>query len=159
MKQEQFHFFFRSHNPFSNWYKCDFTIDDIKFNYVEQAMMYYKAKLFKDDKIVDEILLSNNPKEQKSLGRKVKNFDNVIWEKERNNIVYKCLEAKFTQNKDLLEMLLKTHHKTLVKASPYDTIWGIGLDSNDVKAKNRNTWRGLNLLGELLTKLIEDLMK
>lgn len=35
----------------------------------------------------------------------------------------------------------------LVEASPYDRIWGIGLQAMDERAKHPNTWEGQNLLG------------
>lgn len=53
--------------------------------------------------------------------------------------------------------MLLTYPKTLVEASPYDRIWGIGLSENDPKAWNKLTWRGKNLLGEILTTVRERL--
>ena len=35
--------------------------------------------------------------------------------------------AKFSQNSRLKAILLSTEDKIIVEASPYDTIWGIGL--------------------------------
>lgn len=35
----------------------------------------------------------------------------------------------------------------LVEASPYDRIWGIGLQAMDERAKHPNTWEGQNLPG------------
>lgn len=53
--------------------------------------------------------------------------------------------------------MLLTYSKTLVEASPYDRIWGIGLSENDPKAWNKLTWREKNLLGEILTTVRERL--
>jgi len=53
-------------------------------------------------------------------------------------------------------MLLRTEG-TLVEASPYDVIWGIGLKSTDPDAQSRATWKGLNWLGEVLTKVRDTL--
>ncbi len=75
----------------------------------------------------------------------------------REGIVYTGNYAKFTQNPELKEQLLATRATTLVEASPYDRIWGIGLGEDDVRAKNRQTWKGLNLLGEILTRVREAL--
>lgn len=38
-------------------------------------------------------------------------------------------------------------HLSLVEASPYDRIWGIGLKATDEKAQNPASWQGQNLLG------------
>lgn len=56
-------------------------------------------------------------------------------------------------------MLFKTYPKTLVQVSPIDIIWGIGLTEEDRRAWNRETWRGQNLLGEILTKARDKLME
>lgn len=89
----------------------------------------------------------------KALGKKVKNYDDAIWIENRERIVEEGNFAKFSQNADLKEALLATKGTTLVEASPYDTIWGIGLKEDDVRAKNVATWRGLNLLGKILTNI------
>ena len=43
--------------------------------------------LFKDDEIAEKILKSDNPKNQKALGRQVKNFDETIWKEKSCEIV------------------------------------------------------------------------
>ncbi|RAV02661.1 hypothetical protein DQG13_09125 [Paenibacillus sp. YN15] len=37
-------------------------------------------------------------------------------------------------------------------------MWGVGLEEDDPRIKNRATWRGTNWLGEILTKLREELL-
>lgn len=56
-------------------------------------------------------------------------------------------------------MLFSTYPKTLVHASPLDSIWGIELSAEDKRAWNKDTWRGQNLLGEILTKVRDKLME
>ncbi|MEO1052399.1 MAG: NADAR family protein [Bacteroidota bacterium] len=157
--QEQFTFFWKSASPFSNWHPAEFEIDGLLFNCAEQYMMYGKAVLFGDKEMAVKILEADSPGRQKSLGRKVRNFDANIWNKQCKQIVYDANYAKFTQNENLLKYLLKTKGTTLVEASPVDNIWGIGLSEDNPKAQNRSTWRGKNWLGEVLTKLREDLIE
>ena len=38
------------------------------------------------------------------------------------------LEAKISQNPELKIKLINTNNAILVEASPYDTVWGIGLN-------------------------------
>lgn len=64
-------------------------------------------------------------------------------------------KAKFSQNKELKEILLNTENKVLVEASPQDRIWGIGLEQNNFDAVNPAKWRGLNLLGFALMEVRE----
>ena len=88
----------------------------------------------------------------------VAGFNKEQWEQVARDVVYKGCYAKFTQNQDLKQALLATAGTTLVEASPEDRIWGIGLRKTDPRALNRATWRGTNWLGEILTKVREDLL-
>ncbi len=157
MEKEDFIYFWGNQSPFSNWYKIDFEVDNITFNCSEQYMMYHKALLFKDHTIAEQILNTKNQKKKKALGRKVSNFNAIIWEEKCREIVYEGNKQKFSQNEDILNDLFETKGKTLVEASPVDAIWGIGLAENDPRAKTRHTWRGKNWLGEVLTQLRDDL--
>lgn len=154
----RFEFFFTDANPFSQWYPCTFTVGENTFNCAEQYMMHGKALLFGDTATAAKILAAAHPREHKALGRKVKPFDDVIWKRERLAIVRAGSHAKFTQNADLLEKLLATKGSTLVEASPYDKIWGIGLAATDPRAKDPAQWKGQNLLGKILTELRDQLL-
>lgn len=134
-------------DQFSQWYKSNFTIDDITFSSCEQYMMYKKAMLFGDDKIAELILLSDEPVDQKALGRKVKNFDRDIWDEHCFSFVYQGNYAKFSQNEELKNQLQLTGDRIIVEASPYDKIWGIKMDVGDDSIENPENWRGQNLLG------------
>jgi len=142
----------------SNWYLSDFVVDDIIFHSGEQWFMYSKANLFADEDTKSKILhysldRPSDNKKIKSLGREVKEFDEVFWRRYREDLVYKGLYAKFSQNEDLKQKLLATGDKMLVEASPYDKIWGIGLSRWDYAAQDMNQWKGLNLLGKVLMRV------
>lgn len=165
---EKFTFFWQARSPFSQFHPAKFTSkplvittsDDEKgytFLHCEQWMMFNKAKLFKDEKSAAMIMAATEPVQCKALGRKVQNFNENVWKKENERIVLIGNHCKFTQNSSLLEKLLETDGTTLVEASPMDRLYGIGLSAKNPKALNRSTWRGKNLLGELLTRLREDL--
>ena len=151
MSEESFHMFWGG--PFSQWCPSRFNIDGRSFNCAEQYMMWSKATLFGNDEKATQILDSGSPREQKALGRQVSNFDTDRWNQVACYYVYKGNLAKFTQNPDLLQDLLDTYPLTLVEASPYDKIWGIGLDAKDPRAYDRSTWLGTNWLGQVLTDL------
>jgi hypothetical protein len=142
---------------YSQWHKAPMTIDRVDFTTCEQYMMYQKAMLFNDKDIAYQILLTNNAKEQKSLGRMVQNFDKAVWDKACLGIVYKGNYAKFTQNEDLREQLLSTGDRILVEASPLDSIWGIGMSEDDAAVENPANWKGLNLLGQAITLVKQEL--
>lgn len=44
-----------------------------------------------------------------------------------------------------------------VSTSPYDTIWGVGLAAHDPRVEDPTQWRGTNWLGQVLTRLRDDL--
>jgi ribA/ribD-fused uncharacterized protein len=152
-----FTFFFTEASPFSQWYRCTFTANDVAFTCAEQYMMHGKAVLFGDDDAAAQILVAAHPREHKALGRKVRGFDDAVWRREREAIVMAGNRAKFTQNPDLRALLLATAGTTLVEASPYDRIWGIGLAASDPRAQDPDQWRGQNLLGKILTALRDEL--
>ena len=153
-------FFFRANSPFSNFYKCKFIDERIEFNCMEQYMMYHKAFYFQDYNISKLILKTPyNPKEYKALGRKVKGFNDKDWDMYKKECVYLGCYSKFTQNKELLDKLLATKGTELVEASPYDRIWGCGLSEDDARIQDKKNWTGLNLLGEILTELRDNLLE
>jgi len=153
-----FTFFFTEASPFSQWYRCTFGAGGRAFNCAEQYMMHGKALLFGDAEIAAEILAADHPREHKALGRKVRGFDDAVWRREREGIVLAGNRAKFTQDLALREQLLATRGTTLVEASPYDRIWGIGLAATDPRAQDPKQWRGQNLLGRILTALRDELL-
>ena len=68
------------------------------------------------------------------------------WEQVKEDVMFKALQAKFTQHEYLRRMLVETKERKLVEHSPYDSYWG---DGGDGSGKNR--------LGELLMILRGDL--
>lgn len=149
---EKFTFFHSG--PFSQWHPSQFVDEDsIEYSCAEQYMMYKKAVLFGDSTSAKKILKTRNPREQKCLGRKIKGFKESTWKKHREEIVFRGNLLKFGQNPTLQKRLLETTGTTLVEASPADQIWGIGLREGDQRTLCRKTWRGLNLLGEILVKV------
>jgi len=153
--EEKFTFFWQG--PLSQWHMRKFIIDGIEYNCNEQWMMAEKARLFNDRATEILILEEKSPKKQKALGRDVKPFNEDVWNQHDMEIVEKGNYAKFTQNMDLLKILLAGEGTTFVEASPYDKIWGIGLAANDPRAKNRSQWKGQNKLGIVLTRLCNKL--
>ena len=139
-----------------------------------------------DEESADKVLKTDQPRAQKALGRKVKNFNEDLWNRNCYDIVkkgnfhkvcnrkisLKCNSHtpqhshvlshvlywfKFTQNEELNRALMETEGTTLVEASPVDKMWGIGLDAESPDAKSYKTWKGTNLLGFALTDVREQI--
>jgi len=156
--KEEFTFFWNG--PLSQWEPSIFILDDIEYNCAEQYMMAEKARLFSDNESLDQIMEAENPATHQKLGRLIKSFDNDIWQEDEENgfpccwnIVWRGNMAKYSQNSHLLKILMATKGTTLVEASPYDLIWGIGLKASDSRVNNRENWTGKNWLGKVLTSV------
>lgn len=148
--------FFYSHHGykyacFSNFYPVDFTVDGIKFNCSEQYLMYHKCLTFDKDNIclLSEILNERDPKKIKQFGRSVRNYNEQIWNRIRQNIMIQGLVGKFSQSSELCEILLNTGDKIIYEASKYDRIWGIGYYPSEIVGVSFNNF-GMNLLGKSL---------
>ncbi len=168
MGNEKFTFFWIE-GPFSQWSNYGFKLagkkygtneewEELYYNCAEQWMMACKARHFGDVETFSKIMKTDNPREQKKLGRQVKGFSVNIWSKVACQYVYEGNVAKFIQNPEARRKLFETVGTTLVEASPKDIIWGIGLGSDDPDALDRSKWKGLNWLGETLTKVRDDLI-
>lgn len=144
---------------FSQWAPSNFIYRGIKFNTAEQFMMYMKARVMGDDASASLILNARQPAEQKRLGRTVKNFDPILWDKVKQDIVYLGNLLKFTQNPNLKEYILGTGDKLIVEASPEDAIWGIGISEYNAERTPRSEWPGQNLLGIAIMEVRNDIKK
>jgi len=138
---------------FSQWWEADFTINGIVYKSAEHYMMAEKARLFKDEMILNKILKSKSPAAAKKLGRQINNFNDKLWNQKRYDIVKTANYHKFNQNEVLKTFLLQSKKRILVEASPVDKIWGIGLSVDDENALNPKKWKGLNLLGFALMEV------
>ncbi|AZB34672.1 NADAR family protein [Chryseobacterium bernardetii] len=142
---------------FSQWFTGKFEENGIVYKTAEHYMMAGKARLFNDAEILEKILQASTPNQVKALGRKVKNFDPNVWNEHKYEIVKQGNLLKFSQNNKYKDFLLSTGDKILVEASPYDTIWGIGMLETDPRAENPLLWNGENLLGFALMEVRDEL--
>jgi len=149
--------------PLSQWWYSPFIINGEEYNCAEQYMMAQKARMFGDVSAATKIMRTKGlyttqqdftkyPKKQQALGRKVRNFDPVAWNAIARDLVLRATLAKFSQHYNLLAALASTEGYTLVEASPYDKVWGIGMGDNEQAAFNPSEWQGSNWLGYVLTE-------
>ena len=113
---------------------------------------------FNNEETYQLILKETSQKKIKGLGRLIKNFNDEEWNKHKISIVVQGNILKFSQNEELKNFLIGTGNKILVEASPYDRIWGIGIDENNPYVTNPHKWKGENLLGFSLMK-VRDIIK
>ena len=107
---------------FSQWTISPFTVDLVDYTCAEQFMMASKACLFGDDSELSAILATDDPREQKCIGRQVRHFDQESWQQQCENVVLKGNPAKFSQNEDMRRGLLHAGRRCLADASPHDNV-------------------------------------
>ena len=106
------------------------TVDFVEYNRAEQFLMGSKARLFGSDTVLSATLASNDPREQKCLGRRVRHFDHELWQFYCENIVLQGNLANFSQNNEMRLALLQNSDRRLAEATPHDSLWGIGLSAS-----------------------------
>ena len=132
--------------PFSNFYPAPFTLGSHRFFCVEQAFQFLKAKTLCKPLVAMKIYLSRDVRYIKQIGGELSTSDK--WEGRQFDVMYECLQRKFSQNPDLRALLVKTDNMELVEATP-DRLWGCGatLSSNVLRRKE---WAGLNRQSQIL---------
>lgn len=164
METEQFVFFYGHHpnslgiHVFSQWYSVSFVEyfdkeTKIKYSNMEQYMMAHKALLFGDSKYYKKIMSTTDPYLIKKYGRLIRDFDEKIWNQYKFDIIVNGNKLKFKQNPKLLKRLLETKNKILVEASPFDKIYGCGLNTKTALKTDQSQWPGTNLLGKALMEV------
>ena len=130
---------------FTNFYQAVVNSDGQDWLTTEH---YFQAQKFVGTPLVRTIRLMERPRDafDKSRDPRYSHWRRSDWEEVKENIMFKALQAKFTQHNNLRRMLLGTGDRVVVERSPYDSYWG---DSGDGSCKNR--------LGELLMRLCDDL--
>ncbi len=124
----------------SNFWSAPVTYGGITYKNAEAAFQAQKVT----DKKVQQAFSVLNPYEAKSRGRRV--VLRPDWEEVKEGLMQEIVDAKFDQNPDLAEHLLKTKDAYLEEGNIWnDRIWGtVGGE-------------GLNLLGKILMKTRERL--
>ncbi|KAI1402104.1 hypothetical protein F4819DRAFT_295831 [Hypoxylon fuscum] len=162
----------------SQWYHAPFRdrSDPSKiYPTAEHYMMHHKAQLFHDAARAADVLSEPDPRKVKAYGRAVQNFDEAVWERERERVVREGNWCKFslpvrpksgevtegggTEGKqtELRDRILATGDSVLAEASPFDRVWGIGFKAENAR-QNRKKW-GPNLLGKCLMEVREQLRR
>lgn len=134
--------FYRISEPFgcfSNFYPAKFVLDGLVWNTSEH---YFQAQKFVGSNLFEQIKNAPNPMTAAKLGRSRAFQIREDWEDIKDSVMRKCVYAKFTQNPDILAVLLSTYGQELVERTTDDYYWGCG--------SNRT---GKNRLGQILMEV------
>ena len=131
--------FWHPPSVFSQWTLSPFTVDLVEYNCAEQFMMASKALLFGDDTTLSAILASDDPREQKRVGRHVRHFDHDFCQQECENSALRGNLAKFSHNEIMRLAFVHTVPTPPRRSEPHDKLWGIGLSACDPESTNAST--------------------
>ena len=133
-----------THTEFSNFHLVDFTVEGTTWRSVEH---YFQAQKFPGDSALQErIRAAKTALGAKRLGRTRSEHFRSDWEQVKEDVMITGLRAKFTQNPELRELLIKTTGLHLIEKNRSDSYWGSGPNSC-----------GRNRTGVLLMKVRSEL--
>ena len=143
-----------TYSEFSNYYKgkkgkkLTIVLDSRKWPSSEH---YYQAQKIKNSDYKEDIRSapsSRRPVINKIIERYYKKGFGLRsdWNNQMDKVMYKAVKAKFTQNKDLGDLLLSTNNHALIYSNMRDPYWGNG--GGD----------GLNKLGKILMRVRKEII-
>lgn len=120
---------------------------------MEQYLARSRAIFARNQRIVDRVMLVNDPVEHKRFLESMKiDGRTTEWQVAINSWLLPGLEAKFSQCSAAREFLLETKDLKIGEAST-NSFWGIGLDLRDSNVFNTTYWTGRNILGDALMQI------
>lgn len=129
---------------FSNFFESPVAIGNITWPTTEH---YFQAMKFEHvPKLFTDIQKASSPALAKKLGGTRTFPMRTDWESIKNDVMYNAVLAKFTQHKNLQQILLQTGNKKLIEHTGRDKYWGDGGDGS-----------GLNMLGKTLMQVREQI--
>lgn len=129
---------------FSNFAHYDFELDGKRWATSEH---YFQAQKFCGTKYEEIIRLLDTPMKAAEMGR---NRDLPLrkdWEQVKDDVMRKAVWEKFTQNKEIRDILMSTEKETIIEKTTNDYYWGCGKDGS-----------GKNMLGIILMEVREKLL-
>lgn len=107
---------------------------------------YFQAQKFCGTEYEETIRLLDNPMEAAEMGRNRNLPLREDWEQVKDDMMRKAVYAKFTQNSEIKEILLKTGSEYIVEKTSDDYYWGCGTNGF-----------GKNMLGIILMEIRDKL--
>ena len=141
------------YNQYEQYYEfTNFSLYPIKLDGKEWPTTehYFQAQKFIGTPYAEAIRKQPYPRGAFDMSRNpsVSRWKRGDWHQVKDDVMLKCLRAKFTQHKDLKKMLLDTGERNLIEHTFNDSYWGDGGDGS-----------GQNKLGKLLMQVRKELSK
>lgn len=145
----------------NNWStEYPFRIGGQEYICVEQYVTEEKAYNFGDSAAAQKVRETTDPREMKRIGENIHNYDHQEWLNTMNEVVFKALKAKFTDERahGAKDYLLSTGNRVIGEASR-NTHWGTGLHVSDQNALKTDEWKGKNIIGKMLMNIRNEILE
>lgn len=109
---------------------------------------YFQAQKFEDKAYQEKIRKSLSPMKAAELGRSRRLKIKRNWDRQKENVMFEVVLAKFKQHEELKELLISTEGAELIEHTENDHYWGDG-----------GNGEGKNKLGKILMKVRDKLRK
>ena len=141
---------------FSNLHECPIKIEGVLYNSTEQYIQVAKARLFNDEDSAKKIMGERDTFTQMMMGKKIRQFNANIWHNRVRNVLFSANLAKYTQNDYAKDALLNTGTRLLGEAT-IDPLFGIGQRLSSKTVSDTSTWKGQNIMGNVLSEVRDKL--
>jgi ribA/ribD-fused uncharacterized protein len=135
---------------FSNFFPAAIHLDGKDWPTTEH---YFQAQKFTSSEALQEKVRGKaSPHAAADEGRNRRHPLREDWEQVKDEVMYKALAAKFSQHKELGDVLLSTGDRKLVEHTRNDSYWGDGGDGSGRNMLGKLLMRGRQELGQSLAK-------
>ena len=142
--------FMSEKSPLSNFnMKFPIHLQGQYYNCNEQFIQSKKAELFGDQLSYDEIMKSDDPRQMKQMGKRIKGYKDAEWKRQSSDIIMECVRNKVYSHKEIQDYLLATGDKIIGEGTP-DPHFGVGIHIGDSRVLNLDEWTGNNIMGKAL---------
>ena len=139
----------------SNLHDVEMIVDGVKYNSSEQFYQSQKCYDLNKPEVAKKVMQAPSGYDCMLEGNKVK--ASKEWTQSRGvDIMTKGVSAKFAKQ-ECKEFLLNSRGQ-IAEATRNDR-WGTGISFNDRRAFDVISWTGSNLMGDILTKYRDELIK
>ena len=147
--------FFGQLNPFSNFHRAPFIMNDKTYLTSEHYIQETCALYLNDETTARRIMNEDDPAEAKKLSTNIVGYSADKWHAVVKTLVYPGIKKKFTSHPNLLHVLHATKGMKIVEAS-FDKIWGTGVPIHSDDCLDEDKWHGIGILGEILMDIREE---
>lgn len=145
-------------SPFSNFYTRDNLFSLAGVVYCSSEQYYHNQKALHGGMyaIAAEVMDTRDPVTIKHTGDKIP--DSAEWSEISSMVMETGVEAKFSQNQDLKNLLVETGTKHLQDCNKFDSVWGIGLSLvESSKRSDHSLVKGKNIMGKILSSVRDNI--